>query len=73
MTKAYFLFCCKTKILIKVIVPSERERERGGKIERRGGCGGEGGREGGRETLADSSREGGWTGNNRERRSQQPP
>lgn len=31
-----------------------------------GGEGGEGGREGGRETLADSSREGGWTGNNRE-------
>lgn len=70
MSKAYFLFRCKTKILIKVNVLRKRERE---DRERRGGCGGEGWREGGRETLADSSRERGWTGNNREKRSQQPP
>lgn len=54
----------QTNPLIKVNELNWRDRGREGGRE---GTYGE--REGGRETLADRSREGGWTGNNREKRS----
>lgn len=50
----------QTNPLIKVNELNWRDRGREGTY---------GEREGGRETLADRSREGGWTGNNREKRS----